>query len=170
MSVCSGVRELPTFLPSALGSLSSGTNVALSSAGGGTARNCEGELIVNGVALRIHGACAGRNAGGVGTHWPRPPSVVNVPPALRPSSARSAMIRAATSAPTAMPSDLALPSGTYERDDASAASSAAWFAGYSASKASCPACATAAYDDACGERCSCNAYGSRCPSVAATAS
>ena len=55
MYVCSSVRVEPVALPRLLTSLNSAAHCALSSAGGGTERNCEELWMRNGLTLPAHG-------------------------------------------------------------------------------------------------------------------
>src|SRR3989442_9685506 len=124
-SVWSWVRMELLTAPKALISLKSAVYVAPSSAGGGPGRNCSGAVIVQGVTYRHCGKTAGAKAGGVGTQTPGPLPGVYGTVAAEPSLARRARMTAATALPSAMPSVLAAPSDTADRDAARAVSSAA---------------------------------------------
>src|SRR6188472_147162 len=77
--VWSGVRVVLSALPRLLTSLNSAAHCALSSAGGGALRNCEGLCIRNGVTPPTHGVGSrmGPFALVSGCHFPTPDSWVH---------------------------------------------------------------------------------------------
>src|SRR6266496_34124 len=145
-----GLRRLLVALPRVLTSAKSCAYRALASGGGAGGRNCEGELIANGVMLANCRNAGGPNSGGVGCHRPG----VSVGwygggTAVKPSPARQARIVSATVAPQVTPRRIASEScSSSSASRASVAASsvsklAAWL-GNSADSASCAAPAAAA--------------------------
>ena len=83
----------------------------------------------NGVRFAHCGSAAGMKPGAVGRHRPTAVLPSSMTFASQPSFARSAMIFAATAAPSAIPSVLPWPLGIAPSPEASAASNVAFWAG-----------------------------------------
>jgi hypothetical protein len=71
IAVCSGERTVLFTAPYALISLNSLAHLLLESAGGGSTRNCDGLLSMNGFITANHGVCADcSDGGGANVHRP----------------------------------------------------------------------------------------------------
>ena len=103
VSVCSGVRAEPSFLPNAFTSSTAAAYSAEVISGGGPGRNWLGESIISGVDSHRNLANIGALAGGVGRQMPVAGAFSKMFGPYRPSSARIAMKRSAVCLPYWIP-------------------------------------------------------------------